>query len=67
MSDPSLDEAERRCYEALALLRLEYERAARPYIDQLVKIRNMRPPQPMIIPLDRMTQDDLARLTEQMP
>ncbi len=38
-----LDEAEMRCHEMLRYLREEYERAAKPYIEQLMRIHNIRP------------------------
>jgi hypothetical protein len=44
----STDE-ERFCLEMLALMRKLYERDAQPYIDRLVSIKSMQPPQPMFL------------------
>lgn len=42
---------EQYCYQALAELRKSYERAAKPYIDRLVAIKSMEPPQPFLLTL----------------
>lgn len=43
MSDNQLDDMERSAHASLRLLREEYERAARPYIEILTNIAAMRP------------------------
>ena len=43
------DEEERYLLDTLDGLRRSYEKAAKPYIDRLVRIRNARPAQPMIV------------------
>jgi hypothetical protein len=35
---------ERYCLEALHVLRMEYEKAAKPYVDRLVSIHSLRTP-----------------------
>lgn len=43
MSDEKLDELERRIHEAIRFHREQYEKAIKPYIDQLVAIQSLRP------------------------
>lgn len=50
-----IDELERQCREALARLQREYQERAQPYIDTLARIEAMRPPTPIVIPLDVLT------------
>jgi hypothetical protein len=38
-----LDELERRIHEAISFHRDQYEKAIKPYIDQLVMIQSLRP------------------------
>ena len=38
-----MTDEEQHCYEALAALREDYERAAKPYVARLVAIENCRP------------------------
>ena len=44
---------EQYCYQALAELRKSYERDAKPYIDRLVAITNMRPAPSIMLTLDQ--------------
>ena len=48
MIDP-LNNMERHCREQLAMLLREYNDLAKPWIDQLVRIHNMRPPAPILL------------------
>lgn len=45
----SLDELERQMKSELVWLQIEYEKAAQPFIDQLVRIEQQRPPKPLIV------------------
>jgi hypothetical protein len=38
-----MDDEEKYFHEMLALLQRDYERAAKPYVDQLVKIHSLKP------------------------
>lgn len=42
--DQEYSEAERHALDALAMLKIQYEKAAQPYIDMLAMIRGSRPP-----------------------
>lgn len=43
------DSEERYLLEVLAMLRENYAKSAKPYIDRLVAIRSMQQPSPMIV------------------
>ena len=43
-SDDRLDETERFLYQQLVFLQEEYQKAAKPIVDQLVFIKNLRAP-----------------------
>jgi hypothetical protein len=47
-SDDTLDELERQLYEQLAYLQQQYQRAAEPIVQQLIRIRDCRPQRYMI-------------------
>lgn len=53
--DDPTPEIEKHLMQVLQRLRLEYERAAKPYIDQLVRIHSTRLPQPMLFEQVRLT------------
>jgi hypothetical protein len=42
--DPEYSEAEKHALDTLAMLKMQYEKAAQPYIDMLAMIRGSRPP-----------------------
>ncbi len=44
LDDPDLDAMERECWEIIETIRCEFERAVKPYTDQIARIRNCRPP-----------------------
>ena len=46
-------ETERELLSAISFLQEQYAIAAKPYIDRLVEIRNLRPIQPMILLIDQ--------------
>lgn len=43
MNDEQLDEMERQIHDAIRFHREAYEKAIKPYIDQLVAIQSLRP------------------------
>lgn len=45
----TLDDEERYLREVLARLQEDYHKAAKPYVDRLVTIYAMRPPQPTVL------------------
>ncbi len=47
--DEELEEYERHLYQKLAELQRSYQAAAKPIVDDLVRIQNMKPPKPIII------------------
>jgi hypothetical protein len=50
----TLDEAERQAHDALYALRHEYELRAKPFIEQLVRIHNLRPLPPFIVTAEQL-------------
>lgn len=52
----SLEDEERYCREVLAQLQKEYAKAAKPYVDQLMKIHSLRPVPPMYMLLRELEQ-----------
>jgi hypothetical protein len=44
-----MTDEERYLRETLGMLRKNYEKAAKPYINRLVEIQAMRPPEPAIV------------------
>lgn len=46
-NDGLIDAEERYCREMIALLKESYERAAKPYVDRLVKLNSIKPPMPI--------------------
>ncbi len=49
----SLDAEERYLQETLAALQESYAKAAKPYLDRLVAIQMMRPPEPMLVTVEQ--------------
>lgn len=65
----TLDEQARRIKEHLYELQMEYHERAKPYLDQLVRIEQMRPPAPFVVMLDTLTpwqREELERLAKPM-
>jgi hypothetical protein len=51
--DEELDALERDLIAILEDLRASYERTAKPYVDLLVRLRSIRTPPRVVIPLNR--------------
>lgn len=61
----NLDELERQIKERLYDLQMEYYERAKPYLDQLVRIEQMRPSAPFVVMMDALTpgqREELERL-----
>lgn len=47
------DDTEALLLEQLRLLRMDYAKAIQPILDQLIAIRRLRAPDPIIVPLEQ--------------
>ena len=52
-STPWYYEEERRIFEILDMIQLQYERAAKPYIDRLAELQRLKPAPPTIVTTER--------------
>lgn len=62
-----MSEEERYCLEALHILRLSYERDAKPYIDRLVAIKSMQPAPSIVFQLTAIDPALLAEMAKKSP
>lgn len=57
---------EQFCHQMLAKLRMDYERAAKPYVDRLARIKSMEIP-PIFVMCPPMSGEELGRLRASQP
>lgn len=52
MTNPTIDEQISELHRMLAQLQRSYQKAAQPIVDKLVYLESLKPPKPVIIPIE---------------
>lgn len=61
-----MNSEEQFCHQMLAKLRMDYDRAAKPYVDRLARIKSMEMP-PIFVMCPPMSREELERLRASQP